>query len=139
MSDCGDVKKVFVPVPDEKAKEISAVPSGFGVTDIAAEKIRHFCVVDKKSDDEFGLLIKVVKDGCSGNSYAMELSSISEARERGDKIFVHQGATAIVDKLSYLFVIGSQLDYVETLLMSGFQIQNPNVKKSCSCGSSFAV
>lgn len=140
MSDCGNVKKVFVPVPEKEKSTISPVPSGFGITDIAAEKIRHFCSVDGKSFEDYGLLVKVVKDGCSGNSYTMDLALVSEARERGDKIFQHaNGAFAIVDKISYFFVIGSQLDYVESLLMSGFQIQNPNVKKSCSCGSSFAV
>ena len=139
MSDCGNVKKVFVPVADKQKEEIQPVVSGLGVTPLAAEKILHFCKVDGKSPNEFGLLIKVVKDGCSGNSYSMDLGAISEAKDRGDKIFELNGATAMVDKLSYLFVIGSELDYVETLLMSGFQIRNPNVKKSCSCGSSFAV
>ena len=140
MSDCGNVKKVFVPVPDQEKPSVAPISSGFGITDIAAEKIRHFCRVDGKSFEAFGLLVKVVKDGCSGNSYTMDLASVPEARERGDKLFQHaNGAFVIVDKLSYLFVIGSQLDYVESLLMSGFQIQNPNVKKSCSCGSSFAV
>ena len=56
-----------------------------------------------------------------------------------DKLFTKNGATVIVEKLSYMFVIGSQLDYQETLLASGFQLVNPNIKKSCSCGSSFAV
>ena len=45
----------------------------------------------------------------------------------------------MVEKQSYIFVIGSQLDYVESLLMSGFELNNPNIKKSCSCGASFAI
>ena len=43
------------------------------------------------------------------------------------------------EKLSYLFVIGSKVDYHESLLASGFQLVNPNIKRSCSCGSSFSV
>lgn len=144
MSDCSNVQKVFVPV--KETKEGQPAPSaprpftgGFLITDTAAEKIKHFCQVDGKSAEEFGLKIGVVKDGCSGNSYTMNLTSIQECREKGDKVFVKNGATVIIEKLSYMFLIGSQLDYVETLLMSGFQIGNPNVKASCSCGSSFAV
>ena len=139
MSDCGNVQKVFVPV-DESTEQVS-VPKqqGLGITDIAAEKIKLFAEKDKKDPSEFGLKVSVVKDGCSGNSYNMDLASIADAKAAGDKLFEKEGATVIVEKLSYLFVIGSELDYVETLLMSGFQINNPNVKRSCSCGSSFAV
>ena len=141
MSDCGDVKKVFVPANDEASKEAVKERriSGLDITDIAAEKIKHFCNVDGKSPEEYGLKISVVKDGCSGNSYAMDLAKISDSESAEDKIFSKNGATFMVEKLSYMFVIGSVLDYTETLLMSGFQIVNPNVKKSCSCGSSFSV
>ena len=76
-------------------------------------------------------------DGCSGKSYSMDLVAKSEYPD--DKVFIKNNANVIVDKSSYIFVIGSTLDYVETLLMSGFQLNNPNIKKSCSCGSSFAV
>lgn len=140
MSDCGDVKKVFVPAEDESKNAVKDRHiSGVEITDIAAEKITHFCNVDGKSPEEYGLKVSVVKDGCSGNSYSMDLAKISTSKEAGDKLFTKNGATIMVEKLSYMFVIGSVLDYTETLLMSGFQIVNPNVKKSCSCGSSFSV
>lgn len=139
MTDCGNVKKVFVP-PEKGTTPPEKPPiKGVGITDLAAQKIVHFAQTDKKDPQKYGLKITVVKDGCSGNSYSMELSKIAEAKKNGDKIFTKNGATIIVEKLSYMFLIGSELDYAETLLMSGFQLQNPNVKKSCSCGSSFAV
>ena len=97
------------------------------------------CGSTKKDPTEFGLKVSVIKDGCSGNSYTMDLGSVSEAKANGDKIFTHNGAHVIVEKLSYMFVIGSMVDYQETLLASGFQLVNPNIKRSCSCGSSFAV
>ena len=50
---------------------------------------------------------------------------ITEAKSNGDKIFEKNGATVIIEKLSYLFVIGSQVDYEQTLLASGFQLKNP--------------
>ncbi len=142
MSDCSNVQKVFVPVDKEKQALISDQPtikSGFSITDKAAEKIKYFCQQSGKNPDEFGLKVSVVKDGCSGNSYVMDLAPLADSQAAGDKIFIHNGALAMVEKLSYMFVIGSELDYAETLLMSGFQIVNPNVKKTCSCGSSFSV
>lgn len=139
MSDCGNVKKVFVPT-DEKTSSASLDPSlTFGATEVAIQKVRHFIDKDGKSTSTHGLRIQVVKDGCSGNSYDISLATLEEAKEKGDKLFQFDDVTLIVEKLSYMFVIGSQLDYVETLLMSGFQINNPNVKKQCSCGSSFSI
>lgn len=138
MSDCGDVKKVFVATPPPT--ESSPIPkSGVEITDIAAEKIKLFLEKDNKSPSEYGLHIAVVKDGCSGKSYVMEMRLISDASEKGDRIFSHLGATIMIDKLSYLFVTGSILDYTEALTGSGFSLHNPNIKKTCSCGSSFAV
>ncbi len=139
MSDCGNVQKVFVPTKTVKEKEIVEKIEGVKITDLAAEKIIHFCNSDSKDPKEYGLKVSVVKDGCSGNSYTMDLGSLKDAKENGDKVFIHNNAIVIIDKLSYLFVIGSQLDYHESLLASGFQLGNPNVKRSCSCGSSFAV
>lgn len=141
MSDCGDVKKVFVPEKGQtnteeiKAKQIVGVE----ITDVAAEKIVHFIKVDGKDPNEYGLKISVVKDGCSGNSYTMDIGEVAPSKEAGDKFFEKNGAIVIVEKLSYLFVTGSILDYSETLLASGFQLSNPNIKGTCSCGSSFRV
>ena len=140
MSDCGNVKKVFVSVKEAVQQKIEPVQYGnIHITENAAEKIISFCKKDNKSPQEYGLHVKVVKDGCSGNSYIMEIASIEAARERKDKLFCYGEATLIIDKASYFFVMGSELTYVETLLMSGFQLKNPNIKKSCSCGSSFSV
>ena len=140
MSDCGNVKKVFVPSNEADKKETSIDPNlTFGVTPTAVEKVRHFIQKDNKTIDSYGLRVQVVKDGCSGNSYDISLAKIDESKSKGDKLFNFDDVTVIVEKLSYMFVIGSQLDYVETLLMSGFQINNPNVKRSCSCGSSFSI
>ena len=139
MSDCGNVKKVFVPTDDNASSKKIDPNLTFGATSVAIEKVHHFIEKDGKSIDTHGLRVKVVKDGCSGNSYDISLATIAEAKENGDKLFQFGKVTIIVEKLSYMFVIGSELDYVETLLMSGFQINNPNVKKQCSCGSSFSI
>ena len=147
---CGNVQKVFVPAekkgkpkPHLDTESLVVIQekatSGLGISDIAAKKILHFIEKDGKNLSEYGLKIGVVKDGCSGKSYTMDLAPVQEALDNGDKLFTHLGATVIVEKTSYIFVIGSTLEYVETLLMSGFQLVNPNIKRTCSCGSSFAI
>jgi len=82
-----------------------------------------------------GLRVKVVGVGCSGLQYRMEVDA---AKER-DKVFERGGARLIVDKKSFLYLNGSELDYAEELMSSGFRLVNPNVKRSCGCGESFTV
>lgn len=137
MSDCGDVKKVFVPA--SVVVEDKPVIKGIEITPKAAEKIKLFLQNEGKSPSEFGLRICVKKDGCSGLSYAMELSELSKSKELEDKIFEKEGSFAMIERASYFFVTGSYLDYIEALTGSGFSLVNPNIKKTCSCGSSFSV
>src|ERR1700751_2209575 len=82
-----------------------------------------------------GLRVKVVGGGCSGLQYRMEIDS---AKER-DKVFERGGARLIVDKKSFLYLNGSELDYAEELMSAGFRLVNPNVKRSCGCGGAFVV
>lgn len=137
MSDCGDVKKVFVASSVGTAPEKPII--GVEISDGAAEKIKLFLSNENKSPDDYGLFIAVVKDGCSGKSYTMSLDPIAPHKQAGDKVFSHLGATIMIEKLSYLFVTGSRLDYMEALTGSGFNLVNPNIKKTCACGSSFAI
>jgi iron-sulfur cluster assembly protein len=63
---------------------------------------------------------------------------VVQARE-GDKVFVHDGVKLVVDRKSFLYLKGTELDYKEELMASGFSLRNPNVKRTCGCGSSFVV
>ena len=141
MSDCGNVQKVFVPdsVDPDQDKFDLAKKEGLLITDYAAEKIASFLIKDKKSADDYGLKVSVVKDGCSGLSYTMDLAKVDDLEKEGAKIFKHLDIVVMVEKAAYLYVFGSILDYVESLTGSGFNLKNPNVKRSCSCGSSFAI
>jgi len=85
--------------------------------------------------DNKGLRVKVVGGGCSGLQYKMDLD---EPRE-GDKVFERDGAKLVIDRKSFLYLNGTEIDYAETLMTSGFNLQNPNVKRSCGCGASFSV
>lgn len=82
-----------------------------------------------------GLRVKVVGGGCSGLQYRMEIDTAGER----DKVFERDGALLIVDKKSFLYLNGSELDYAEELMASGFRLVNPNVKRACGCGESFTV
>jgi len=104
-----------------------------GMTDSAASKIKRLAA-DKGIDDG-GLRVKVVGGGCSGLTYKMDLDQPRE----GDKIFEHGGAKLVVDRKSFLYLNGTVLDFNDELMSSGFNLQNPNVKRTCGCGSSFGV
>lgn len=103
------------------------------MTDQAAAKIRQLAT--DKGQPEAGLRVKVVGGGCSGLTYKMDLDEVRQ----GDKIFEHGGAKLVVDRKSFLYLNGTVLDYQDGLMSSGFNLQNPNVKRSCGCGSSFVV
>lgn len=107
------------------------------ISDKAAHKLKSLVEAEEKDPSEVGLRLGVQGGGCSGLSYFMDFDS---ARE-DDKVFVHEGtgARVIVDSKSILHVSGSVLEYKETLMSAGFQVQNPNVKSSCGCGESFST
>ncbi len=99
----------------------------------AANKIRTLLATNDKPAS--GLRVKVVGGGCSGLQYKMDL----DVERPGDKTFGDQDAQIIVDRKSFLYLNGTELDYSESLMESGFKMQNPNVKRTCGCGQSFSV
>jgi iron-sulfur cluster assembly protein len=109
------------------------VVAGIGITERAAEKIKQLQAAEDK--DSQGLRLKVVGGGCSGLQYKMDL----DLQKPGDRIFEKDGAKVLVDMKSLLYLNGTELDYKEELMQSGFVFQNPNVKRSCGCGTSFTV
>lgn len=86
-------------------------------------------------DQERGLRVKVVGGGCSGLQYKMEI----DAPKSGDRVFERDGARVVVDRKSFLYLNGTELDYTDTLMNTGFTLHNPNVKRTCGCGASFSV
>jgi iron-sulfur cluster assembly accessory protein len=105
------------------------------LTDIAAEKVRAFIQTQDEVDGDVGLRVGVRGGGCSGFQYALAL----DERHAEDHVFDAQGIPIIVDPASMRYVEGSTVDYTESLMGAGFEVQNPNVVASCGCGSSFRV
>jgi iron-sulfur cluster assembly accessory protein len=83
-----------------------------------------------------GLRVGVVGGGCSGFSYSM---SFENNPGMMDKVFEMEGLKVFVDATSVMYLNGCRVDYVETLEGAGFKFENPNVKSTCGCGSSFQV
>src|SRR5215467_6252855 len=83
-----------------------------------------------------GLRVGVVGGGCSGFSYSMQFENASGLM---DKVFDMDGLKVYVDSTSVMYLNGCTVDYVETLEGAGFKFENPNVKSTCGCGSSFSV
>lgn len=83
-----------------------------------------------------GLRVGVVGGGCSGFSYSM---SFENAPGMMDKSFNFDGLKVLVDATSLMYLNGCTVDYIETLEGAGFKFDNPQVKSTCGCGSSFSV
>lgn len=106
---------------------------GVSLTDRAAARINELVAAEDRAGQ--GLRVKVVGGGCSGLQYKVDF----DQPKATDKIFERDGAKVLVDLKSLLYLSGTELDYKEELMQSGFVFQNPNVKKTCGCGQSFVV
>lgn len=104
------------------------------LTDNAIGKVRE--ILEMQDPKPAGLRISVVGGGCSGFSYSM---AFENAPGLMDKVYNFEGLKVYVDQASLLYLDGARVDYVETLEGSGFKFDNPNVKSTCGCGSSFSA
>jgi len=104
------------------------------ITPKASTKIKYL----KEQDNipHYGLKIGVRGGGCSGLSYLIEFA---EDPEEDDLIWDIEGLKIFVDPKSHIYLSGTTLDYVESLMETGFKFLNPNATKSCGCGESFSV
>jgi len=105
------------------------------VTESASERIRDLLGKEGKLDTH-GLRLKVVGGGCSGLRY--ELAFDDRFRD-GDTTLEVGGVRVVVDEKSALYLVGTTLDFVDTLQESGFKMVNPNAKTTCGCGESFGA
>ncbi len=104
------------------------------LTETAAEKIRTLIESDGRNHSY--LRVFVSGGGCSGLSYGM---TFEEKEEEGDRLVESQGVKVLVDEFSAPYLQGIEVDYQESLMGTGFVINNPNAKSSCACGQSFSA
>ena len=104
------------------------------ITEAAAERIKG--LLEGRGKPSSGIRIGVRSKGCTGLSYTLEFA---DAIGPYDDVVEAYGVKILVDPKAVMFILGSQMDYVEDKLSSGFVFQNPNEKGKCGCGESFHV
>lgn len=84
---------------------------------------------------ESGIRAAIQGGGCSGFTYKLLFDNKSE----GDQVIMDKGINIYVDPKSFLYLMGTEIDFVDELNQSGFKFVNPNAKRSCGCGESFSI
>jgi iron-sulfur cluster assembly protein len=105
------------------------------VSDNAKQHALDLIKRENRPEDTF-IRVGVDGGGCSGLSYKLEFDNVSK---EGDQVFEDKGIKIAVDKKSFLYLIGTELDYSGGLNGKGFVFNNPNASRTCGCGESFSV
>jgi iron-sulfur cluster assembly protein len=109
-------------------------PQAIQLTEAAAQRVQ--ALLDRRGKPSVGIRIGVRSKGCSGLSYTLEYA---DKKEPMDELVEQHGVTVLIDPKATLFILGTEMDYVEEKLQSGFVFRNPNEKGRCGCGESFHV
>jgi iron-sulfur cluster insertion protein len=104
------------------------------ITERAADKVKD--IAREESLEGQGLRLRVIGGGCAGFNYDLYFE---DAPTSMDEAFEDKGIKLYIDPLSFQYLDGTEIDYVETLHGAGFKFANPNVTSTCGCGSSFSV
>ncbi|MGC2621421.1 MAG: iron-sulfur cluster assembly accessory protein [Acidobacteriaceae bacterium] len=127
--------QVSTATPEVVTPEVAAPkPTPVRLTDSAVKKVRE--IMATQDPIPAGLRIGVVGGGCSGFQYSMSFENQSGMM---DKIYDFDGLKVFLDATSMMYLNGCVVDYVETIEAAGFKFENPTVKSTCGCGSSFQV
>ena len=117
-----------------EATHAEAPAHHLGISDRAAERLAR--LTEQEGDPDLMLRVGVDGGGCSGFRYSFDFDKQVNA---DDRVFRHGSVAVVVDEISLELLDGSQVDFVEEMIGAYFQVNNPNAKSSCGCGSSFAI
>jgi len=120
--------------PSEPVHDAGGPESMVLITPMAASKVNEIRVAEA-IEPHMALRLRVVGGGCAGFSYDLYFDEGTEV----DRTLDIQGVKVVVDEMSLMYLVGVEIDYVEGLQGAGFKFNNPNVKSTCGCGSSFSV
>ena len=118
---------------------VRALPKAMTLTDAAAERVKALMAKGRDVDGGeaiLGLRIGVKSRGCSGLSYFVEYA---KEQKKFEEVVEDKGVKIFIDPAATMFLIGSEMDYVEDKFQTGFVFKNPNEKGRCGCGESFHV
>jgi iron-sulfur cluster assembly protein len=104
------------------------------VTPAALERLQM--LLDQRGKSSAGIRIGIRTKGCSGLSYTLEYA---DEKSAFDEVVDVEGMTLLIDPKAIMFILGTEMDYVEEQMQSGFVFKNPNEKGRCGCGKSFHV
>jgi iron-sulfur cluster assembly protein len=121
-----------VAIPQTAPAPAPAAEPLVTLTDAAATKVSELRAREGKADARLRLFVK--SGGCSGFSYGL---AFDDRLADDDLVEDHAGVPVVIDAFSAQYVDGAEIDYVDSLMGSGFAINNPNAVSSCACGSSF--
>ena len=100
----------------------------------AAAKVK--LLVDEEENEDLKLRVFVTGGGCTGFEYGF---TFDEDMEEDDTSIEEQGVVLLVDALSFQYLVGAEIDYMEDLQGSRFVVKNPNAASTCGCGNSFSI
>jgi iron-sulfur cluster assembly protein len=106
------------------------------VSDIAKKKVVELMQDDGFNHESDFVRVGVKSGGCSGLSYELKFD---KENKDDDKVFEDNGIKVIVDKKSFLYLVGTTLEYSGGLNGTGFVFNNPNAQRTCGCGESFSL
>ena len=113
---------------------MSAMQANIDFSDRAVAKVRT--LIEAEGDDELRLRVFITGGGCNGFSYGF---TFDEDVAEDDALVEREGVAMVVDAMSYPYLAGAQIDYVEDLNGAQFVVTNPNAESTCGCGNSFAI
>lgn len=119
---------------DKPKSEPKSRPAPIKLTEAAVAQIK--ALLAQRGKESLGVRVGVRNAGCSGLAYTLEY--VDEA-DPFDELVEEMGVTVLIDPKAIMFLLGTEMDYVEEKLKSGFTFTNPNEKGRCGCGESFHV
>lgn len=117
-----------------KGTAMSEIPQPLDFTEAAAGKVSG--LIEDEQNPNLKLRVYITGGGCSGFQYGF---TFDESQAEDDTSVTKDGVTLLVDSMSFQYLVGAKIDYLEDLQGARFVIENPNATTTCGCGSSFSV
>ena len=110
------------------------IPKAISLTDRAAERIKY--IMSRAQTPKIGVRLGVKNGGCAGMEYTMDYA---DARDPLDEVVEDKGVMILIEPKAVLFLLGTEMDYEEGVMSSGFIFNNPNQTDACGCGESVTI